>query len=132
LLFFIPAFSLAGFPPLSGFWAKFILLKAAFISGNFIVAIIALVVSFITLYSMIKVWNHVFWKEPPPTKTLTNPVLITLNEKICLYLPVIILAGLTTIMGLLPALFFRVSMNSANQLFNRSQYIHAVMGKNER
>jgi multicomponent Na+:H+ antiporter subunit D len=29
LLFFIPAFSLAGFPPLSGFWAKMILIKAS-------------------------------------------------------------------------------------------------------
>jgi hypothetical protein len=29
VLFLIPAFSLAGFPPLSGFWAKYVLVKAA-------------------------------------------------------------------------------------------------------
>ena len=28
-LFLVPAFSLAGFPPLSGFWAKFVLVRAA-------------------------------------------------------------------------------------------------------
>ena len=29
VLFLIPAFSLAGFPPLSGFWAKYLLVKAS-------------------------------------------------------------------------------------------------------
>jgi formate hydrogenlyase subunit 3/multisubunit Na+/H+ antiporter MnhD subunit len=35
LLFFIPAFSLAGFPPLSGFWAKMILIRASLEAGHF-------------------------------------------------------------------------------------------------
>ena len=34
LLFFIPAFSLAGFPPLSGFWAKMILIRASLDAGQ--------------------------------------------------------------------------------------------------
>ncbi|MCS6854874.1 MAG: Na+/H+ antiporter subunit D, partial [Elioraea sp.] len=34
VLFFIPAFSLAGFPPLSGFWAKLVLVRAALEIGS--------------------------------------------------------------------------------------------------
>ena len=34
LLFLIPAFSLAGIPPLSGFWAKFVLIKAGLEQGS--------------------------------------------------------------------------------------------------
>jgi multicomponent Na+:H+ antiporter subunit D len=41
LLFFIPAFSLAGFPPLSGFWAKMILIRASLDAGHYLLAGIA-------------------------------------------------------------------------------------------
>ena len=44
MLFFIPAFSLAGFPPLSGFWAKMILIRASLDTGHFLLAGVAAVV----------------------------------------------------------------------------------------
>ena len=44
VLFIIPAFSLAGFPPLSGFWAKFLLVKASLEIEAYLIAAIALIV----------------------------------------------------------------------------------------
>src|SRR5690606_7484723 len=52
VLFLVPAFSLAGFPPLSGFWAKFVLVKAALEPGMWLVAFIALLTGLLTIFSM--------------------------------------------------------------------------------
>ena len=61
-LFIIPAFSLAGFPPLSGFWAKFVIVQASLEIGEGLVAGIALLVGLLTIFSMTKIWAEAFWK----------------------------------------------------------------------
>lgn len=53
--------SLSGVPPLSGFWSKFAVIDAAFRGGAAWLAVVALVVGFLTLYSMSKLWSNVFW-----------------------------------------------------------------------
>ncbi len=64
LAFLLPALALAGVPPTSGFVGKFLLIRAAFEADAFAVGAVAIVVSFFTLLSMIKIWNGVFWGEP--------------------------------------------------------------------
>ncbi|WFE29406.1 monovalent cation/H+ antiporter subunit D family protein [Solwaraspora sp. WMMD791] len=59
------ALSLAGMPPFSGFLAKFLLLRAAAADGDYLIFTVAVVVSLGTLISMIKIWDLVFWGEPP-------------------------------------------------------------------
>ena len=51
ILFIIPAFSLAGIPPLSGFWAKFLLVKAGLELEGYFITFIALFVSLLTFRS---------------------------------------------------------------------------------
>jgi len=65
LLFLIPALSLAGIPPLSGFWAKFLVIKAGIEANEFLIVGISLFVGLLTLFSMIKIWNEAFWKDSP-------------------------------------------------------------------
>jgi multicomponent Na+:H+ antiporter subunit D len=65
LLFAIPALSLAGIPPLSGFWAKFLLVKASLDSAAWWAAGIALLTGVFTLLSMNKIWNEAFLKAHP-------------------------------------------------------------------
>ena len=64
-LFAIPALSLAGIPPLSGFWAKFVLVKASLDASAWIAATVALVTGIFTLLSMSKIWNEAFLKPHP-------------------------------------------------------------------
>ncbi|WP_157265659.1 complex I subunit 5 family protein [Azohydromonas aeria] len=70
LLFAVPALSLVGVPPLSGFWAKLMVLQEAMAQQRVAWAVLALLVSVLTLYSMMKVWMEAFWKPhpdvPPP------------------------------------------------------------------
>ncbi|MFP3440823.1 proton-conducting transporter membrane subunit, partial [Pantoea sp. SIMBA_133] len=81
LLFLIPALSLAGIPPLSGFFAKFIVVKASLEASEYVISAIALLVGLLTLYSMIKIWAEVFWKKVPDHVRNTEELKGKLNEK---------------------------------------------------
>lgn len=126
LLFLIPAFSLAGFPPLSGFWAKFILVKAALEGGGYVIAGIALAVGLLTIYSMTKIWGNAFWKPHPAG---LQPKLSSLppKDRAALLVPIAALAALTCIIGLFPEPFVIFAERAADQLLNPQPYIDAVL-----
>jgi len=65
VLFAIPALSLAGIPPLSGFWAKFVLVEASLDARAWVAAGVALLTGLFTLLSMSKIWNEAFLKPHP-------------------------------------------------------------------
>jgi len=97
-LFMVPAMSLIGLPPLSGFWAKFLVLRETFGSGHYVWAAIALLVSVLTLYSMLKIWIEAFWKPQPENAqpaepTGLGPILVATTA----------LAAVTVWIGLAPA-----------------------------
>jgi multicomponent Na+:H+ antiporter subunit D len=62
-LFLLPALSLAGVPPFSGFVAKLSVIDAGFGIGSWAAVGVALGVSVLTLYSMTKIWGGAFWGE---------------------------------------------------------------------
>lgn len=129
LLFFIPAFSLAGVPPLSGFWAKLIILKAALISSHYFIATIALFVSLLTLYSMTKIWLQVFWKSSPALE-LQPDFSFNKFQLIFYFFPVILLAAITISISIFPQTFFQFILQTTEQLFHPETYIAAVLGNN--
>ena len=63
VLFAVPAMSLAGLPPFSGFLAKFALVDAGVAVGSWWAVAASLAVGLLTLYSMTKIWSGVFWGE---------------------------------------------------------------------
>jgi multicomponent Na+:H+ antiporter subunit D len=110
-LFLIPALSLAGLPPLSGFFAKLALVRAGLETGQFAIVAVALGVSLLTLFSMMKIWNEAFWKpsgedDPPPTRSVPT----------ALWLPTAGLALLTILVGLAAGPLLVFSMRAAEQL----------------
>ena len=127
ILFFIPAFSLAGFPPLSGFWAKYLLVKASLDVGHYVIAAVALVTGILTVFSMTKIWAAVFWKPHPETDG-GGVVRLPRQEWLSLVLPIGFLAGLTLIIGFFPEPFYVFAERAANQLLDPSAYVAAVTG----
>ncbi|MEM6729660.1 MAG: Na+/H+ antiporter subunit D, partial [Pseudomonadota bacterium] len=100
-LFFIPAFSLAGFPPLSGFWAKYVLVAAALQDQGWWIAAVALLVGLLTIYSMTKIWAEAFWKAHPDG-IAPEPSRISATARSHLLIPVASLAALTLVIGFFP------------------------------
>ncbi len=62
-LFAVPALSLAGLPPFSGFVAKFSVISAGIAESSPGIVIVALFAGALTLLSMTKIWLGVFWGE---------------------------------------------------------------------
>ena len=126
LLFLIPALGLAGLPPLSGFFAKFLILKAALEMHSWTSVAVALAVGLGTLYSMLKIWSETFWK-PAPQEWDRTPRTARVN--VGPYLGVTLLAGATVSMGLGAGFVFQMCERAAGELLNQRYYINAVLGE---
>jgi len=61
VLFLIPALSLAGLPPFSGFIAKLGIVTAGIGSGDYLLTAALVAGSLLTLVSMTKIWTNAFW-----------------------------------------------------------------------
>jgi multicomponent Na+:H+ antiporter subunit D len=74
VLFILPALSLAGIPPFSGFLAKLALVQAGLTGQQYLVVAAALAAGVFTLFSMSKIWAGVFWGTPDdPVPALVDP-----------------------------------------------------------
>jgi multicomponent Na+:H+ antiporter subunit D len=124
LLFLLPALSLAGLPPLSGFFAKLALVAAGFKLQQYLIVAVGLAVSLMTLYSMTKVWNEAFWKEK---KDLAEPKTYQ-PVSAWLWAPTIALVLLSVLAGLLAEPLYQLAGQAAAQLVDRSGYIQAILG----
>jgi multicomponent Na+:H+ antiporter subunit D len=124
-LFLVPALSLAGVPPLSGFFAKLALVRAGLEAGHFALVAVALVVGLLTLFSMTKIWAEAFWKPAPAGAASGDRRPGDLRVLIA---PAAVLAGLTIAIGLAAEPVFVLSARAADQLLDRHAYVHAVLG----
>lgn len=129
LLFLVPALSLAGLPPLSGFFAKFIVIKAGIEAEAYVVTAVALIVGLLTLYSMIKIWAEVFWKARPEAgQGNETTAALPVRHGVMLYVPVVALVACTLFIGLNGQPIYEMADISATQLLDRGAYIDAVLG----
>ena len=127
VLFLIPAMSLAGVPPLSGFWAKFLLIRAGLEVEQYAIVAAVLVVSLLTVYSMTKIWKRAFWKQAPADPFPVAPPVR--RNALAMMVPIASLAGLTVAIGLAAEPLCVLVERSAAELLDRSAYIAAVLGE---
>ena len=124
-LFFISAFSLAGIPPLIGFAAKFLIIKAGVMSGHVMAAMVALFVGLFTLYSMVKIWIEVFWKPSPAGDVADGQTLLPdrLMFGSSLFLAILIVA-----LGIFAAPVIEYCNGAAADLLDPEKYYSFVLG----
>lgn len=130
LLMAIVLFSLAGIPPLSGFWPKIYLLQGAFENAHYFYAGALILGSFITLFVIAKFWSEVFWKKSPDPDTIEDKFKDLIGiRKIALILPICILAASSLYIGLNPEIIIQVADRISSEMLNTTPYIQAVLGK---
>ena len=122
-LFLIPAFSLAGFPPLSGFWAKLLLIQSSLQIQHYIVAAIAIAVGMLTVFSMVKIWIKAFWK-PCPTPASYGPKGSISFWKLS---PVFALGLITVFIGIGAEPIYQLADTAARELMSPQTYVQAVL-----
>jgi multicomponent Na+:H+ antiporter subunit D len=129
VLFLLPALSLAGIPPLSGFVAKLALVQAGLAVDQWAIVAVSLAVSLLTLFSMTKIWNGVFWgrpDEPSPVveahgveRLAVSPLMVGATS--------VLVAG-SVIVAVAAGPIYAVSERAAMVLLHRDAYIDAVVG----
>ena len=118
--FFLGGISLAGVPPFSGFYAKFLMLSGAAEAENYWAMLFTLGVGFLTLFSMIKIFVYCYWGKK---KSIRADILDYRR-----YMPACLFLVLVSIgMGLGAEYVLNVIQKAAVELMNPELYIRAVL-----
>ncbi|MFV0245951.1 MAG: Na+/H+ antiporter subunit D [Qingshengfaniella sp.] len=124
-LFLIAAFSLGGFPPLSGFWGKFLLVKAGMDLQAWVITTTVLIAGLLTIFSMMRLWAMMFWTPHPDG---TEPGWGDTPEKRApMLIPIAVLGAASLVIGLVPGPFIAFSQEAAEQLLSPTAYIAEVL-----
>ena len=124
VLFALPALSLAGLPPFSGFVAKLALVDAGIASGAWVIVTVSLVGSILTLLSMTKIWLGAFWGEvTAPAVPASSRKSVTIMQSSA----AIAVAG-TIAIAIVAGPLWNMSEQIATDLLERTPYISAVLG----
>jgi multicomponent Na+:H+ antiporter subunit D len=149
LLFMLPALTLGGVPPFSGFIGKLALLQAGAQDGSVLAWILVaggVVTSLLTLYVMARVWTKAFWRSradapegalamAAPSALLGDPEDVEFEERadvgpmpVGMLVPTVALIGLGLALAVLAGPVFTYADRAAAEVLNRSEYISAVIG----
>ncbi len=123
LLFLIPALSLAGVPPFSGFWAKLLLARATLEDGRYGLTFAVLAVGLLTLFAMARVWSEVFWDAHP-----NGDHAITGRVPAAMLAPLLVLTGIVIWVGVEAGPFVDAAMAVGAAIIDPAPYIAAVLG----
>lgn len=120
VLFLSAGLSLAGIPPFSGFFSKYVLLSEGLAQGRWLIVTVSLIVSLLTLMSMIKIFRHAYW-GPVDGERRSGSVAL-------LVAPVLGLVLLSAGLGVGAEWAIGLSGDAAAQLVDPATYVRAVLG----
>lgn len=121
VLFLAQGLSLAGLPPLSGFWGKYLIVVEGMALGEYVLVGVSLLASVLTLFSMLKIWLAAFWNEDAAVKVRLKDGRWRLLAWVCGGMTVISLA-----IGFGAESLLRVAKQASTMALDREGYIRAV------
>jgi multicomponent Na+:H+ antiporter subunit D len=121
LLFLIPALSLAGVPPLSGFWPKLILVQATLDAGRPVLTFAVLATGLLTLFAVARIWAEVFWAERPGEAAAVTALPATMLA------PLITLAAAVVVLGVAAGPFIGAATAMGAGIVDPAAYVAAVL-----
>jgi multicomponent Na+:H+ antiporter subunit D len=123
IVFLFQALSLAGIPPLSGFWGKYVIIVEGLRLGEYILIGASLLASVLTLFSMLKIWLAAFWAEPEGVAVRTDdrrwkPLLWVVGG----------MTVLSVCIGLGAEFVMRLAQQAAEMALDQEGYVRLVLG----
>jgi multicomponent Na+:H+ antiporter subunit D len=128
VVFFVPAMSLVGIPPMSGFTAKFALFDSVVESKEWWILAVSITASLLILFSVAKIWIGVFWApvdagEEPAPKPVRTPLLMLA--------PTSLLVAATIVLGLAAGPVYDYCVRAADDLVDPSAYVSAILNEED-
>ena len=130
-LFAIPALSLAGIPPFSGFLAKLAVIAAGLEAEEYIMVAASLVASLLTIFSMSKIWAGVFWgvaDDPTPAMAAADADDTKLPVDRVTTAATAALVAATLVVPIFGGTVYDLAERAAADLLDPTNYIEAVAG----
>ena len=128
-LFALPALSLSGMPPFSGFFGKLSLVQAGLDEQRYVVVGVSLLASVLTLFSMTKIWSGVFWGEPE--QPVSADAVLAPGKMRATRRMIAATAGMVAVtLGIAGSVevVYGLAVRAAEGLVDPSVYIRAVLG----
>lgn len=123
---FIAAMSLAGLPPLSGFFGKLLIVREGWMDGQTIVTIASLVAGALTILAVLRVWGLGMW-GPSDAATESDPSQVRREQRPA-YAAITGLTAVAVLMGFVAQPLMNYSEQAGIQLASPNAYIEAVLG----
>jgi multicomponent Na+:H+ antiporter subunit D len=115
--------SISGIPPLNGFWSKLIIVVALIQAGQYILATVAVLVSFLTILYFMRVQRNLFFGEAPAALSKVKEVPYLMRFSL------VVLALMCLAMGLFyPYISGAVLAPARDALLEGTAYVQKVFG----
>jgi len=124
VVFALPALSLAGLPPFSGFVAKLALVDAGISTEAYVIVAVSLVGSILTLLSMTKIWLGAFWGEVTPSAVPAS----SRRSVSIMQTAALVAVGGTIAVAVVAGPLWEMSEQIAADLLARAPYVDEVLG----
>ncbi|MDA8370535.1 MAG: Na+/H+ antiporter subunit D [Nocardiopsaceae bacterium] len=135
LFFLLPAMSLAGLPPMSGFVAKVALFKAGIEAGGWLVylgVVAGVLTSLLTLMAIFRIWVRGFWGTPMPDMVEARAQLRSGSSRAGLRFTTAmtgVMVGVGITVAVMAGPLTDIAFTAARELLDPSAYIDAVLQK---
>ncbi len=126
VLFVVPALSLAGLPPFSGFLGKLALVDAGLDKGVGVMVAVSLAVGLLSMYSMTKIWAGIFWGEPEEKPAREPQGRERLGGPTWMIVPTVALVGTSIVLAVSAGPVFEFALRAAEDLLNPSMFSSIV------
>jgi multicomponent Na+:H+ antiporter subunit D len=130
VLYALPALSIAGLPPFSGFVAKFALVGAAIEAEQWGIVVVALSVSLLTMYVMGRIWSSVFWGESDDAAVVARLAPGVTKVPMLMTAVTVVVVGLSVALLVFAGPLYDLAERAATDLLNPQGYIDAVLHSN--
>jgi multicomponent Na+:H+ antiporter subunit D len=100
----LASMSISGVPPLGGFWSKLLIIIAAVVSGHFVLALVAVLISIVTLVYYLKFQTAAFFAKPGVDLATVREVPFTMKTAMVILALLCVLSGFLLLPALKPLL----------------------------